>query len=120
MRRRQETILVVEDDPALRTFYRSALMIAGYTVITVQDGIEALRRIESSAPDLIVLDISLPRLGGRDVLQELKAHTDTRRIPIMVVSGTETRDLDPEDVACIMRKPVTAEELITAVEKCLR
>lgn len=113
-------VLVVEDDPALRTFYRSALMIAGYAVIAVEDGIDALRRIESDVPDLVILDLVLPRLGGRDVLAELKSRTETRHIPIMVVSGTETSDLSQADVACVMRKPVTSEELIAAVEKCLR
>ena len=114
------TVLVVEDDPALRTFYRSALTIAGYAVVAVEDGIDALRRIESDAPDLVVLDMALPRLGGRDVQRELASRVETRRVPIVVVSGTETRDLSLADFACVIRKPITAEELIAAVEKCLR
>jgi two-component system, sensor histidine kinase and response regulator len=113
-------VLVVEDDAELRTFYRSALMIGGYEVIAVEDGIDALRQVESKPPDLVILDIELPRLGGLDVQAELKAHAETRRIPIMAVSGTETRNLSPDDFACVMRKPVTADELIVAVEKCLR
>ena len=112
--------MVVEDDPALRTFYRTALNIAGYTVITVEDGIDALRRVESDTPSLVILDMGLPRLGGLDVQKELKSRAETRSIPIMVVSGTETRDLNPADFACVMRKPITAEELIAAVEDCLR
>lgn len=113
-------MLVVEDDPALRPFYLSALRIAGYNVITAEDGVDALRRIETDTPGLVILDMGLPRLGGLDVQAELKSHPETRDIPITVVSGTETPDLDPDDFACVMRKPVTAEELIEAVEKCLR
>lgn len=117
---RNATILVVEDDAALRTFYRTTLISAGYAVVTVEDGVDALRRIEDAAPDLVILDMELPRLSGLDVKSELKSHADTRRIPIMVVSGTETRDLSADDFACVMRKPVTSDELIAAVEKCLR
>lgn len=95
-------------------------MLGGYSVIAVEDGIDALRRIESAVPDLVVLDLDLPRLRGRDVHAELKAHAETRNIPIMVVSGQDTRDLNADDFACIMRKPVTPEELIEAVERCLR
>jgi DNA-binding response OmpR family regulator len=116
---RNATILVVEDDSSLRTFYQSALAIAGYRVITAQDGIDALWRIDNELPDLVVLDLNLPRLGGRDVKAELKAHAETRHVPIMVVSGTERSDLDPPDVVCHLRKPVTAEQLIEAVETCL-
>ncbi len=101
-------------------FYRQVLTISGYTVIAVEDGIEALRRIETDLPDLVILDLELPRLGGRDVQQELAAHTATRHIPIMVVSGTDTKTLDPAAFVCILRKPVTAERLVDAVKECLR
>ena len=95
-------------------------MLGGDRVVAAADGVEALRRIEGDAPDLVVLDMDLPVLRGRDVLCEVKSRADTRRIPVMVVSGADTRDLDPEQVACVIRKPVTADELIAAVEKCLR
>jgi DNA-binding response OmpR family regulator len=74
----------------------------------------------SDTPSLVILDMGLPRLGGLDVQKELKSRAETRSIPIMVVSGTGTRDLDPADFTCVMRKPITAQELIAAVEDCLR
>jgi DNA-binding response OmpR family regulator len=117
---RAKIILVVEDDPELRAFYRQVLMISGYTVIAVEDGIDALRRVETDPPDLVILDLELPRLGGRDVQAELAAHTATSHIPIMVVSGTDTRTLDRNAFVCILHKPVTGERLVAAVEDCLR
>jgi len=54
----------VEDDAALRTFYKGALMVAGYRVITAGDGIAALRQIEAQRPSAIVLDLGLPGLSG--------------------------------------------------------
>jgi DNA-binding response OmpR family regulator len=117
---RKATILVVEDDRALRTFYQSALMIAGYHVITAEDGIEALYRLEGYRPAAVVLDLALPRLSAREVSRELLAHPYFRHIPVIVVTGTDTSDLDPAEFRCILRKPVGLDSLINAVESCLR
>jgi DNA-binding response OmpR family regulator len=116
---RKPTILVVEDDPDLRSFYRLALTTAGYQVVPVPDGVDALRFTETYLPDLVILDISLPRLSGRDVLQELKASPDTNHIPVLIVTGTDMHDLAPGDFACILPKPVTADTLLRAVRQCL-
>lgn len=113
-------VLVVEDDPALRELYRSALRTAGYSVVAVEDGIDALRRVERRVPDAVVLDLGLPRLGGRDVQRELRSRPDTQQVPIIVVSGTDTSDLRPGDYACVLQKPINADALLVAVEKSLR
>lgn len=89
-------------------------------MVSVEDGLDALHRIELEPPDVVILDLALPRLGGRDVQRELASHAETRHIPIMVVSGTETRDLDPAAYVCVLRKPVSADALIAAVQNCLR
>ena len=68
---RRTTILIVEDDTRLRTFYRTVLVAAGYLVVSAEDGIRALRYVELERPDLVVLDLDLPRLGGRDVQREI-------------------------------------------------
>jgi CheY-like chemotaxis protein len=76
--------------------------------------------VEREAPDAVVLDLALPRLGGRDVQKELKSAPDTKHIPIVVVSGTDTSDLDPDDFACVLNKPIDVDALIVAVQNCLR
>ena len=113
-------VLVVEDDAPLRDLYRVALRAAGYAVVAVEDGLDALRRVERGRPDAVVLDLGLPRLGGRDVHRELKASPDTKDIPIVVVSGDDTSDLNPRDFACILKKPTNVDTLIAAVQNCLR
>lgn len=113
-------VLVVEDDPALRDLYRSTLRSAGYAVVAVEDGLDALRRVERGRPDAVVLDLGLPKLGGRDVHRELKARPDTQHIPIIVVSGHDTSDLNPRDFACILTKPASVDALIDAVQNCIR
>jgi DNA-binding response OmpR family regulator len=113
-------VLVVEDDPQLRDMYRIALRAAGYAVVAVEDGADALRQIEQALPALVVLDLGLPRLDGRDVHSELKARPDTRDIPVVVVTGADINEIDASDFACILRKPCDADRLILAVEQCLR
>lgn len=90
---RKATLLVVEDDHALRELYRATLLAFGYAVVAVEDGVDALRYVDGQIPSLIVLDLALPRLGGRDVQRELASRAETRDIPIVVVTGTDMRDL---------------------------
>ena len=71
------SVLIVEDDPALRDLYRWALQAAGFAVVAVSDGLEALRQIESGTPDAVVLDLALPFVAGHDVQQELRRHPET-------------------------------------------
>ena len=113
-------ILIVEDDPQLRDLYRSALRTAGYVVAAVEDGADALRQIEQSTPALVVLDLSLPRVDGRDVNRELKSRPETRNIPVVVVSGAEISAEDAKDFAWVCRKPCDADRLVSAVDQCLR
>ena len=112
-------VLIVEDDAALRELYRVALVAAGFSVVAVSDGLHALRHLEGDTPRAVVLDLDLPFVGGRDVHQELKASPATHHIPIIVVSGADTTGLNPADFACILRKPISTDELVTAVRRCL-
>jgi two-component system phosphate regulon response regulator PhoB len=113
-------VLVVEDDAPLRELYRSLLRDAGYSVTAVEDGLAALHSVEKRVPAAVVLDLALPRLSGRDVFQELKARPETRRIPIVVVTGHDVSDLVPSDFASILRKPLSPDSLVAAVQSCVR
>jgi DNA-binding response OmpR family regulator len=113
------TVLIVEDDPTLRRLYRVALSVEGFAVVTAEDGFDALRSIDAGRPDAVVLDLGLPRLDGRDVARELTSNAATQHIPIVVVTG-ETTDLNEADFDCVLRKPVTSDQLIDAIWKCLR
>jgi chemosensory pili system protein ChpA (sensor histidine kinase/response regulator) len=117
--RRTARILIVEDDPGLRYVYRAALSVSGYDVICAGDGIEALYQLDADLPDLVVLDLALPRLSGRDVQREISANARYRHIPILVVTG-DPGDLVESDHLCILRKPVDLAALSDAVDRCLR
>jgi CheY-like chemotaxis protein len=115
----RKTVLIVEDDDDLRRMFRTALMIAGFTVEEAADGAAALYRIHHEPPDLIVLDLSLPTVSGLIVYQEVAAHAHTRQIPVVIVTGS-SMDLDHLAVPCLLRKPVDPEKLVSAVKDCLR
>jgi DNA-binding response OmpR family regulator len=114
------SVLLVEDDSRLRDLYRLALTEAGFTVVAVGDGIDALHVLEQRVPTAVVLDLALPRLSGRDVGQELKSSARTRHIPIVVVTGTDGGDVEGLDVDCVLRKPILPERLVEAVDLCTR
>jgi DNA-binding response OmpR family regulator len=113
-------VLVVEDDAALRGLYRSILREAGYLVLDVEDGVAALRTLETHVPAAVVLDLALPLLDGRDVYREMRAHADTREIPVIVVTGTDTSDLNEKDFAGVLHKPLHPDNLVSAVQDCIK
>jgi CheY-like chemotaxis protein len=111
-----KTVLVVEDDSDLRRLFRLALSLGGYVVQQASDGLEALQLIETSPPDLVVLDLGLPSVSGLLVQQEIAAHAHTRHIPIVVVTGST---MDVPGVPCVLRKPVLPGKLLEVVATCL-
>lgn len=119
MSSRRQTVLIVEDELDLRGLYRTALMLAGYDVTEAGDGFEALKHLDTSIPDLVVLDLNLPHLDGRAVRQELAAQVHTRNIPVVVVTGASGPDLDHIDADCVLNKPVTPDRLIQVIRRCL-
>jgi CheY-like chemotaxis protein len=112
------TVLVVEDDDALRHMYRTALGFAGFEVHEARDGLNALQRIDSDPPDAIVLDLGLPGVDGLVVQQDIAARASTRHIPIIVVTGSG-QNLEWLDVQCVLRKPVSLDALVETVQKCV-
>ena len=80
-------ILLVEDSRSIRVENERTLGKAGYEVICAEDGEEALRRARDERPDLILLDLLLPRISGLEVLRRLKRGAETADIPVVVVSG---------------------------------
>jgi CheY-like chemotaxis protein len=82
-----QSILLVEDSRFLRRVNERALTNAGYQVLTAADGEEALRLASSQPPDMILLDMMLPKLGGQQVLQALRQNPTTSPIPVVVLSS---------------------------------
>ena len=113
---KRKRILVVEDDLACAEMYRRALRFAGFSVDIATDGVSALYQIETHRPDLVVLDLHLPRLRGEAILEEISARPDMRQIPVIVVTGS---DIEPSiaQAKAILRKPCDPQFLLTLVEQ---
>jgi len=118
---RAQRILLVDDDPNLLVVLAEQLRDDGYEVATARDGQEALRRLEAGWPDLILLDLMMPRIDGLALARQIKAEAD---LPIIVLSAIDTADskarLLDEVAEDYVAKPYHYPELRARVQRVLR
>ena len=106
-------MLVIEDSRFLRQAIERALTRAGHTVSTANDGEEGVRVARETAPDLVLLDMMLPKLGGLDVLRILKTDPNTKDIPVIVLTSLSERNKEKllgEGAAAYVEKSSTLLE----------
>jgi DNA-binding response OmpR family regulator len=114
---RRPLLLVVEDDQVLRDLYRVTLSLSNFAVHACEDGLDALHYLDQSRPDVIVLDLDLPRISGTVLYDEIRARRRAERVPIIVVTGLP--NIPDLAQAVVLRKPVTPDQLIRAIEDTL-
>ena len=112
----RKRILVVEDDLPLASLYKNALRLGGFEVAVAHDGIVALWLLDQQIPDLLVLDLFLPRLRGEVVLSEVVANRLLQHIPVIVVTGSDARPAISQ-AAAILLKPCGPDRLISAIHR---
>lgn len=124
-------ILVVDDDPDIREALSMILKAHGYQVVTAQDGIEALANLKAEAPDLMILDLLMPKMDGFAVFKELKdprwaKYTD---IPVLILTSVREeasqRRYELEtgtklDVTDYIEKPIIPTVLLQRIKKLLK
>src|SRR4029079_8816043 len=114
-------ILIVDDDPNLLVILADQLRMDGYQVQTARDGDEALRRLSQAWPDLLIIDLLMPRMDGLTLAREVKARAD---LPIIVLSaidaGDNTADLLDEVAEDYITKPYHYSELRARIQRILR
>jgi two-component system alkaline phosphatase synthesis response regulator PhoP len=118
-------ILVVDDETDIRFVLRQALEEAGYQVSEAADGIETMQKIKEERPDLILLDIMMPKLDGYSVNLRLKDDPETAHIPVFVITGKghvqELLKIREElQVAEYLEKPFTVKVLLQKMQEILR
>jgi DNA-binding response OmpR family regulator len=118
-------ILVAEDELAVAKLYAAYAQSRGHTVLVARDGAETLVTAAAELPDLVILDVGMPKLDGRDVLRGLKANAKTAAIPVLVVTALggdqNLRDLLLELGALdVLEKPVDLAIAFAKAERLAR
>jgi len=120
-----KTALVVEDDNFLIKAYEAHLAKAGFHVRTALDGVEAVESLKKVMPDIILLDLVMPRMDGFDVLEEMQKKSEWKKIPIVVVSnlGQESdrdRSLKLGAVEYIVKSDFSLQQTVDLISKHLK
>jgi CheY-like chemotaxis protein len=107
------TVLVVDDDVEIRETMMNVLACEGYEVIGAANGVQALERLRSALPSVMLLDLMMPVMSGWEVIEELERTGEIEALPIVVVSAMGA----PGAQECLA-KPVALEDLLQAVGRC--
>jgi CheY-like chemotaxis protein len=110
-------VLVVEDEPDLAALLRSILVRAGYTVATAHNGQDALVEVREHRPDIITLDMKMPRRSGVHFYRALKKARAFRDVPVVVVTGLTHDDKDMENLIRSLLEPENVPHPEAYVEK---
>jgi DNA-binding response OmpR family regulator len=117
-------VLVAEDEPDIRGLVTFSLQYAGFVVVEALNGEEAIKKTEEEQPDLILLDVRMPKMNGYEACRKLKAQESTKHIPVIFLSarGQEAEikhglELGAEEY---ILKPFAPDELYRRVETILR
>ena len=126
------TILAVDDEAHAREFVSTILEEHGYIAILAEDGEEAMEIIRQNKPDLVILDILMPKQSGIRMYRELKTSESLRDIPVIICSGiarrtllrgqvalTETSGESVPDPDAYLEKPVTSTCLVSTIKRIL-
>lgn len=116
-------ILLVEDEKNIVLGVSICLRSAGHEVVVAVDGADALQKMAADKPDLVLLDLVMPKLNGLDALQAMKGNDDLKDIPVIVLSARaqeediqRAMDLGATDY---MAKPFRPDELLAVIERVL-
>ncbi len=120
---RRKRVLIVEDTESVQTMIKRWIVNEGYEADLASDGHEALEHIESSVPDLILLDVMMPGLNGYAVCRELRENARTKNTPIIIITALPTA-LDSEEGRLsganeVIVKPLRADDVIRRVRAYL-
>jgi len=127
----EKKILVVDDEPDVRSFLVACIEDAGFSVESAVDGVDALEKIEANIPDLMTLDMVMPRRSGISLMRKLKENEKWAKIPVIVITAHAHDEFGKEDIKefnafatrhrpkVTMEKPVTPERLVKAIYEIL-
>ncbi|MDX2097359.1 MAG: response regulator [Leptolyngbyaceae cyanobacterium bins.59] len=118
------TVLVVDDSPMLREMVSDLLKKSGLTVNQASDGVDAMEKIQANPPDLVVMDIVMPRMNGYELCRWIKSNPKTQNIPVIMCT-TKNEEFDrywgmKQGGDAYITKPFHPEDMIRAVMQLLQ
>lgn len=118
---KKKKILVVDDERHIVRLVEVNLVRAGYDVVVAYDGVEALEVFAKEKPDMVVLDVMMPRMDGFEVLKKLQSDPASRDVPVIMLTA-KAQDADifrgwSSGVSSYLTKPFNPRELLTFVER---
>ena len=114
-----KTVLVVDDEPVLRVLVREILQDEGYAVIDAVDGRSMLELLNGVQPDLVLMDVMMPGIDGREAYRMLRSRTDSPDLPVVMMSAAvQPSKLDPS-ISAFLRKPFDLNELLELVAQLI-
>ena len=120
-------IMLVEDDPILVEMYQAKFELEGHDIVVATNGQESLNLLEGYTPDIILLDILMPKLNGFHVLKEIKKHPHLRNIPVILLTNLGEAEVDMNQELAralgvndyLIKSHHTPDEVVAKVMKAL-
>jgi CheY-like chemotaxis protein len=112
-------ILVIDDDPYIVKYLVNIFVDNGYETCTADDGVKALEVLKKEKPDLITLDLDMPKEWGSRFYRKLTKEQEFKHIPIIVISGLQGRHLAVKDAVASLAKPFDPPELLEIVKNTI-
>jgi CheY-like chemotaxis protein len=121
----KKTILLVEDDVFVSDIYQTKISSEGYEVILAENGLEAIKKLEKSIPDLILLDIIMPYMDGMETLRKIKSEEKWKKIPIILLTNLSDKEKIEEALGVgaddfLIKSHFTPSEVISKVNMLLK
>jgi len=121
----KKKILIIDDELDLITLLRTRLESQGYEVIYANDGDTGIAKVEQNKPDLIILDLKLPNLGGFWICKSLKSQDKYKNIPVIILTGVYKTEEDKNQAlelgaSAYIEKPFDAKVLLKRIEELLQ
>ena len=119
----KQTVLLVDDEDTIRIMLKMVLELSGFQVYEAADGLQAIEQVKTHHPDIMVLDVMMPRMDGITVCKKLRSQTETADFPIIMFSGKSQEEAVQEGLAAgathYLVKPAAPTEIISLIKKCL-
>lgn len=127
----EKKVLVVDDEPDVRNFLAACIEDAGFQVKTAVDGADALEKLQADPPDLMTLDMVMPRVSGINLMRQIRSMDAFARLPVIVITAHAHDEMGSDDIKDFnafasgmrprytMEKPITPEKLVKAISDIL-